>query len=114
VTGVTINTPTVHRLGNERRVGQTREARLRHALLTVIEWYQRQRDGAVSPCRFFPSCSNYAHEAIHRNGTWRGGWLALSRLARCRPFGASGFDPVPDPVSARPACCASHEEASHV
>lgn len=47
-------------------------------------------------CRHLPSCSEYALEAIDRNGAWRGGWLALSRICRCHPWGTSGFDPVPD------------------
>lgn len=47
-------------------------------------------------CRHLPTCSEYALEAIDRNGPWRGGWLTVSRLWRCRPGGTSGYDPVPD------------------
>ncbi|MGI9379978.1 MAG: membrane protein insertion efficiency factor YidD [Methyloligellaceae bacterium] len=47
-------------------------------------------------CRHLPTCSQYALEAIDKNGAWRGGWLTLSRLCRCHPFGSHGFDPVPD------------------
>jgi putative membrane protein insertion efficiency factor len=50
------------------------------------------------PCRFHPSCSEYALEALHRHGGIRGGWLGLRRILRCHPWGGSGFDPVP-PVS---------------
>jgi putative membrane protein insertion efficiency factor len=64
-------------------------------MLGVIAWYQGQRDGYPSPCRFFPTCSHYAAEAIETHGPWRGGWLTVRRLVRCRPFGPSGFDPVP-------------------
>lgn len=46
-------------------------------------------------CRFEPSCSHYAEEAIARHGAARGAWLALRRLARCHPFSPAGFDPVP-------------------
>lgn len=47
-------------------------------------------------CRHEPSCSDYAAGAIRRHGAWRGGWLTLSRLTRCHPFGSHGFDPVPE------------------
>ncbi|GAB4296595.1 MAG: membrane protein insertion efficiency factor YidD [Thiohalomonadaceae bacterium] len=47
-------------------------------------------------CRFYPSCSRYAHEAIERFGAWRGGWMAVRRLGRCHPWHEGGFDPVPD------------------
>jgi hypothetical protein len=46
-------------------------------------------------CRFQPTCSAYAEEAVRRHGARRGALLALGRLARCRPFGPHGFDPVP-------------------
>lgn len=46
-------------------------------------------------CRFVPSCSAYAREAIETHGAWRGSLLALRRLSKCHPLGASGFDPVP-------------------
>jgi uncharacterized protein len=47
-------------------------------------------------CRYQPSCSHYAAEAVSRHGALTGGYLALRRLARCHPFGSSGFDPVPE------------------
>jgi uncharacterized protein len=46
-------------------------------------------------CRFVPSCSAYAYEAVSRHGAVRGLWMSLARLARCHPFGRGGFDPVP-------------------
>jgi putative membrane protein insertion efficiency factor len=65
-------------------------------LLALIRGYQL----ALSPvfggwCRFEPSCSVYASEAIRTHGARRGSWLALKRLAKCHPFGGHGFDPVP-------------------
>lgn len=47
-------------------------------------------------CRHLPTCSEYALEAIDKNGPWKGFWLTISRLSRCRPGGSHGFDPVPD------------------
>ena len=53
-------------------------------------------EGRPSPCRFTPSCSSYAREALEVHGTFRGLWLTVRRLVRCRPFGPSGYDPVPE------------------
>lgn len=64
-------------------------------MLRAIESYQRAFEGRPSPCRFFPSCSEYGHEAITVHGAGRGLWLTVRRLSRCRPFGPSGYDPVP-------------------
>lgn len=71
------------------RVGRT-------VAISLIRVYQ----AAISPwlgpgCRFEPSCSCYAVEAIERYGVGRGGWLAAQRLGRCHPLGDSGYDPVP-------------------
>jgi putative membrane protein insertion efficiency factor len=49
-----------------------------------------------SACKFYPSCSHYAYEAIELHGYRRGTWLAVRRLLRCRPFVLGGLDPVPD------------------
>jgi putative membrane protein insertion efficiency factor len=62
-------------------------------LIRIYQWL-------ISPllpraCRFAPSCSDYAAEAIALHGAVRGGWLALRRLLRCHPWGGDGFDPVP-------------------
>ncbi|MCX7826261.1 MAG: membrane protein insertion efficiency factor YidD [Verrucomicrobiae bacterium] len=50
---------------------------------------------ARTGCRFLPSCSHYAMDALRAHGAWRGGWLALRRLGRCHPWGGHGYDPVP-------------------
>jgi uncharacterized protein len=52
-------------------------------------------------CKFSPSCSRYAYEAIERFGVGRGTWLAMKRLMRCRPFSPGGYDPVPEAAAER-------------
>jgi putative membrane protein insertion efficiency factor len=69
-------------------------------LLAPIRWYQLARQNRVSPCRFVPTCSTYAAEAITTHGAARGSWLAARRLGRCHPFGGSGYDPVPPSLKA--------------
>jgi putative membrane protein insertion efficiency factor len=65
-------------------------------LLSLIRFYRRSVSPALPPsCRFTPTCSAYAEEAVLRYGAARGGWLAIRRLLRCHPFGGSGYDPVP-------------------
>jgi len=69
---------------------------MRLILLTLIRIYRY----AISPlmanhCRYYPSCSQYAVEAIETHGAMHGSWLATRRLCRCHPFSAGGFDPVP-------------------
>ena len=64
--------------------------------LGLIRLYQRAISPFLPPaCRFVPTCSAYGYEAIARHGVWLGSWLALRRLARCHPFCAGGYDPVP-------------------
>jgi hypothetical protein len=65
-------------------------------LILPIRLYQLVRSGRPSPCRYEPTCSVYAVEALSRHGAVRGGWLAARRLARCHPWGSSGWDPVPE------------------
>lgn len=66
------------------------------AVLLLIRIYRLALSPLLGPrCRYLPSCSEYAAEAITRHGLWRGGRLAMMRLLRCHPWGGSGLDPVP-------------------
>jgi hypothetical protein len=70
---------------------------MRQVLMAIIRLYQLTLSPLLGPrCRFYPSCSCYAHTAIERHGVVRGTWLGLRRLLRCHPFTAGGYDPVPD------------------
>ncbi len=69
---------------------------LRRAIVAVIRIYQLVLSPLIGPaCRFEPSCSAYASEAIARHGVIRGVRLALTRIGRCHPWGGFGYDPVP-------------------
>ena len=87
-------------------------------LLTVIRFYRTAISPALPPsCRYTPSCSAYAVEAIEIHGAGRGSWLALRRLLRCHPFHAGGHDPVPSPVPSAEKVSGekvSGEQAMHV
>ena len=69
---------------------------MKTVLIALLRFYRY----AISPmlgrnCRFHPSCSEYAIEAIQRHGALRGGWMAAKRVGRCHPFNPGGYDPVP-------------------
>ncbi|HEY1726079.1 MAG TPA: membrane protein insertion efficiency factor YidD [Steroidobacteraceae bacterium] len=73
-------------------------------LCILIRGYQLTISPLLGPrCRFYPSCSHYAIEALQRHGSVRGSWLALRRVARCHPFDGGGYDPVPAERAARAA-----------
>lgn len=63
----------------------------------LIELYQSTAAWRSPRCRFLPSCSHYAHEAISMHGPVRGAWLAVRRISRCHPLSPGGHDPVPAP-----------------
>jgi uncharacterized protein len=68
---------------------------MRTLALALITVYQCTLSRLLPPaCRFWPTCSRYAYEAIERHGVGQGCWLALCRLARCHPFHPGGYDPV--------------------
>ncbi|MGY1803228.1 membrane protein insertion efficiency factor YidD [Blastococcus sp. SYSU D00922] len=83
------------------------------ALLAGIRFYSRAISPALPPrCRFYPTCSAYAAEAISRHGAARGSWLALRRLAKCAPWHPGGVDLVPDVVRGTGAAARSSGTAA--
>ncbi len=69
---------------------------MKYLFVLIVRGYQVSLGHLLpSSCRYFPSCSVYAIEALERHGAWRGGWLTLRRIGRCHPFHTGGFDPVP-------------------
>lgn len=77
---------------------------MKNPAIFLIRSYQKNISAHTPPrCRFTPTCSNYAIEAIEKFGTVRGTLLAAWRVARCNPFGGSGYDPVPDHFTFRSA-----------
>ncbi|HUP70451.1 MAG TPA: membrane protein insertion efficiency factor YidD [Acidimicrobiales bacterium] len=74
----------------------SRTSRLMCLPIRAYQWAGR---GRTSPCRYEPSCSSYAIEALERHGVLRGGWLVTRRICRCQPWGGFGVDPVPEGAS---------------
>ncbi|HEX2912622.1 MAG TPA: membrane protein insertion efficiency factor YidD [Chloroflexia bacterium] len=70
---------------------------MKHLLLGIIKLYQMTFSRLLPPntCRFYPTCSHYGYEAIQKYGAFKGGWMAVKRIAKCQPFHPGGFDPVP-------------------
>ncbi len=80
---------------------------MRHAAAFLIRAYQLTVSPLLGPrCRFYPSCSSYALEAVRRFGAARGSWLAVKRIARCHPWHPGGLDPVP--AAHAPGACTQH------
>lgn len=68
---------------------------MKTVLLWLIKAYQKVLAPWVPPsCRYVPTCSEYAAQAVEKYGAWRGGWMAAKRVGRCHPFAAGGYDPV--------------------
>ena len=69
---------------------------MKKAMLAAIRFYQRKiSPGLPARCRYIPTCSEYALEAVEKYGAVKGGWLAVKRISRCHPFHKGGYDPVP-------------------
>jgi putative membrane protein insertion efficiency factor len=77
------------------------ESRATRVLLRGIRAYQELTSGRISPCRFYPSCSHYAVEALETHGALKGLILTLRRVSKCRPLGPHGIDLVPLPKQTR-------------
>ncbi len=75
---------------------------MKTVLIALIRFYQRHISSHTKPaCRFSPTCSQYAIEAIEKHGAWHGTGLAIWRILRCNPFGGHGYDPVPETIKKR-------------
>jgi hypothetical protein len=69
---------------------------MKYLLLGLIRLWQLTFSKVLPPsCRFTPSCSHYGYEAVSKYGVFKGGWLAIKRIARCHPLNPGGYDPVP-------------------
>jgi putative membrane protein insertion efficiency factor len=70
---------------------------MKYPFLGLIKLYQMtfSRLLPANTCRFYPSCSHYGYEAIDKYGIFKGGWMAVKRIAKCQPFHPGGYDPVP-------------------
>ena len=69
---------------------------MRRLLILIARFWQVGPSRVVPPsCRYLPTCSDYAIQAVEKHGAIKGGWLAMKRLLRCHPWGGSGYDPVP-------------------
>ena len=67
---------------------------MKHLLIKLIKLYQITPLSSHGNCRFYPTCSNYASEALEEYGFFKGSYLTIKRILRCRPFGKYGYDPV--------------------
>lgn len=75
---------------------------MKYICVLLIRFYQMFISPLTPPsCRFYPTCSQYALEAISRFGVLKGGWLAIRRLLKCHPFHRGGYDPVPEKYSVK-------------
>ncbi len=81
--------------GRTQRSGAGSRLLARFMVLAIQAYQGTVSAFRTSPCRYLPTCSEYARMAIEAYGPWRGGWLGVRRLARCHPWGGQGFDPVP-------------------
>ena len=69
---------------------------MKSVLIAMIRFYRKYLSPLKPPCcRFIPTCSEYALEAVLKYGAWKGGWFAVKRICKCHPFHKGGYDPVP-------------------
>ncbi len=89
----------MNELNNKNTVNQRigLSSLIKQLLLALVRAYQYVVSPWLGPsCRYLPCCSEYARQALEIHGPWKGSWLAVRRISRCHPLGASGYDPVPE------------------
>ncbi len=98
MTAPTTNTPdtTASDVDDATDAAPTPRGPIERLVLGAINLYRMTAPARTPRCRYIPSCSAYAVEAVEVHGLGRGSWLAVRRLGRCHPFGSFGFDPVPE------------------
>ena len=68
---------------------------MKHVLIFLVKFYRKWIYAMRRPCRYIPTCSQYALQALEKYGAFKGGWLAFRRILRCNPLHKGGYDPVP-------------------
>ena len=93
-------------------ISDAQKIEMKTLLIRLIKIYKKTLSLFIgNSCRFYPTCSSYAIEAIEEHGSLKGSWLMIKRIARCHPLNAGGIDPVPKKITNLDSC--DHQDHSH-